>query len=297
VIHVVEKLEVSQRRACRVLEQHRSAQRYEPRIADDEPRLIRDMYELVRRFPRYGYRRIWDELCKLGWRVNIKRIFRLWRKESFKVARKQRKKRRLGTSENSVIRHRAEHKDHVWTWDFKHSRDERGRPLKWLSIIDEYTRESLLLEVERSIRAEDVLDHLRDLFLIRAVPGHIRSDNGPEFIAQAIRDFLAAADVGTLYIKPGAPWENGYAESFHSRLADELIEAELFVDLVDAQEMAAWWKNFYNHRRSHSSLGYQTPAAFAATLAVPPVGAAPLPPEQPASVSYPEHLTLTGSGT
>jgi putative transposase len=156
VIHVVEKLEVSQRRACRVLEQHRSAQRYEPRIADDEPRLIRDMYELVRRFPRYGYRRIWDELCKLGWRVNIKRIFRLWRKESFKVARKQRKKRRLGTSENSVIRHRAEHKDHVWTWDFKHSRDERGRPLKWLSIIDEYTRESLLLEVERSIRAEDV---------------------------------------------------------------------------------------------------------------------------------------------
>jgi putative transposase len=142
-----------------------------------------------------------------------------------------------------------------------------------------------------------VLDHLRDLFLIRAVPGHIRSDNGPEFIAQAIRDFLAAADVGTLYIKPGAPWENGYAESFHSRLADELIEAELFVDLVDAQEMAAWWKNFYNHRRSHSSLGYQTPAAFAATLAVPPVGAAPLPPEQPASVSYPEHLTLTGSGT
>jgi putative transposase len=297
VIHVVEKLEVSQRRACRVLEQHRSTQRYEPRIADDEPRLIRDMYELVRRFPRYGYRRIWDELCKLGWRVNIKRIFRLWRKESFKVARKQRKKRRLGTSENSVIRQRAEHKDHVWTWDFKHSRDERGRPLKWLSIIDEYTRESLLLEVERSIRAEDVLDHLRDLFLIRAVPGHIRSDNGPEFIAQAIRDFLAAADVGTLYIKPGAPWENGYAESFHSRLADELIEAELFVDLVDAQEMAAWWKNFYNHRRSHSSLGYQTPAAFAATLAVPPVGAAPLPPEQPASVSYPEHLTLTGSGT
>lgn len=295
--HVQEKLKVSQRRACRVLQQQRSTQRYEPQTADDEARLVAEMHEHVRRNPRYGYRRIHSELGKAGWRVNRKRIFRLWKKEGFKVPQKQRKRRRLGTSENSVIRRRAEHKDHVWCWDFKHSRDERGRPLKWLSIIDEYTRESLALEVERSIKADDVLDHLRDLFLIRGVPGHIRSDNGPEFIARAIREFLAAAGVGTLYIKPGSPWENGYAESFHSKLTDELTDAEEFIDLADAQEMAAWWRNFYNHRRPHSSLGYQTPAAFAATLAAPPVGAAPLPPAQPASGNYPEHLTLTGSGT
>jgi putative transposase len=297
VKHVVDKLEVSQRRACRVLEQHRSTQRYQPRIADDERRLIAEMHEHVRRNPRFGYRRIHTELHKSGWPVNRKRILRLWRKESFKVPRRQRKKRRLGTTENSVMRQRAGHRDHVWCWDFKHSRDERGRPLKWLSIMDEYTRESLVLEVARSIKASDVLDHLRDLFLIRGLPRHIRSDNGPEFIARAVRDFLAAANVGTLYIEPGSPWENGYAESFHSRLTDELINAEEFIDLPDAQEMAAWWRSFYNHRRPHSSLDYQTPAAFAAKLAVPPVGAAPLPPEQPASVTYPEHLTLTESGT
>lgn len=288
---------MSQRRACRVLDQQRSTQRYEPRRAADEPRLLAAMHEHVRRHPRFGYRRIHRELVTTGWRVNRKRIFRLWKQEGFKVPQKQRKRRRLGTSENSVIRHRAEHKDHVWCWDFKHSRDERGRPLKWLSIVDEFTRESLALEVERSIKAEDVLDHLRDLFLIRGLPRHIRSDNGPEFIAGAIQSFLAAAGVGTLYIKPGSPWENGYAESFHSKLGDELIEAEEFVDLADAQEMAAWWKNYYNHRRPHSSLKYMTPAAFAATLAVPPVGAAPLPPAQPASPPYPAHQTLTGSGT
>ena len=196
--------------------------------------------------------------------MNRKKIWRLWRKEGFKVPQKQRKKRRLGNSENSIVRFRPQHKNHVWTWDFIHDRDERGRPLKWLSLVDEYTRECLALEVERSMTAWDVVDVIRQVVLIRGVPGYIRSDNGPEFIAQAIRSWLESAGIGTLYIAPASPWENGYAESFHSRLRDELLNAELFADLREAKALAASWQNEYNHRRPHSSLGYLAPAAFAA---------------------------------
>ena len=227
------------------------------------------MHELVREHPRYGYRRIWTKLRLEGWRggrVNRKRIYRLWRQECFKVPRKQRKKRRMRSSENAITRYRALDKDHVWCWDFIHDRDERGRALKWLSIVDEYTRKCLALEVNRSITARDVIDILAELFIIRGVPEHIRSDNGPEFIADAIGEYLNRADAGVKYIEPGSPWENGYAESFHSRLRDELLNAELFMDLRDAQGHAARWKNEYNHRRPHSSLGYQTPAMFAAGL-------------------------------
>ena len=155
------------------------------------------------------------------------------------------------------------HKDHVWAWDFIHDRDENGRPLKWLSIVDEPTRECLALEVERSIKATDVIDIVSQLMLVRGTPGYLRSDNGPEFIANALKDYLAKVDVGTLYIEPGAPWENGYAESFHSRLRDELLNAELFVDLREAKGLAERWRGDYNHRRPHSSLGYQTPAEYA----------------------------------
>jgi transposase InsO family protein len=226
--------------------------------------LIGRLHELVRQHPRYGYRRMWALLRGEGWRVNCKRIWRLWRKEGFKVPQKQRKKRRLGSSENGIVRFRPQHKGHVWTWDFIHDRDEHGRPLKWLSLVDEYTRECLALEVERSMTAWDVVDVIRQVVLIRGVPGHIRSDNGPEFIAQAIRSWLESAGIGTLYIAPASPWENGYAESFFSRLRDELLNAELFADLREAKALAASWQNEYNHRRPHSSLGYLTPAAFAA---------------------------------
>jgi putative transposase len=286
---------VSERRACRVLGQARSTQRYRRRIRDDEASLVRAMHELVRRHPRFGYRRIHALLRREGWRVNRKRVHRLWQQEKLKVPQKQRKKRRLGTSDGGVGRRRATHKDDVWAWDFIHDRDGHGRPLKWLSIVDEHTRECLALEVGRSMKAKDVVAIISQVMLIRGAPKHLRSDNGPEFIASALRRFLAAAGVRTLYIEPGSPWENGYAESFHGRLRDELLSVELFADVADARALAGPWKNDYNHRRPHSSLGYLTPAEYAASLTGPAVGAAPLPPAQSAGEHHAPTLIATGT--
>jgi len=296
VRHVQSAEEVSQRRACRVLSQPRSTQRYRPRVPDDEAALWAAIHGVVRRHPRYGYRMVWAKLRQAGWRVNKKRVYRLWKREGFKVPQKQRKKRHLGTSENGCGRRSAEGKNDVWAWDFIHDRDEQGRPLKWLSVVDEFTRECLVLEVERHLTAADVVALVSEGMAIRGAPRHIRSDNGPEFIARALRRFLGAAEVETLYIEPGAPWENGYAESFHSRLRDELLDAEIFTGLRDAKALAAGWKNEYNHRRPHSSLGYRTPAAYAATLAGPAIGAAPLPPARQAEEPV-EALTLITAGT
>jgi putative transposase len=222
------------------------------------------MLELVRRHPRYGYRRVWALLRMEGWLANRKRIWRLWKIEGLKVPQKRRKRMRLGTSDNGCIRRRAERKDDVWAWDFIFDRTENGRSIKWLSVIDEFTRECLVLEVNRTMTANDVVDVLIDLAALRGLPRHIRSDNGPEFIAGAIRSWLAGAKVQTLYIEPGSPWENGYAESFHSRLRDELLDVEVFMSLAEAKALAMAWRLEYNHRRPHSSLKYQTPAAFAA---------------------------------
>ena len=230
---------MSQRRACRALGQPRSTQRYRPRVPDDEPALVAAMERLACRYLRYGYRRIWALLRQDGWWVNRKRVYRLWRREGLKVPQKQRKKRRLGHSENGCVRRGAACPDDVWAWDFIHDRDERGRPLKWLSLVDEFTRECLVLEVQRHLTAAEVVDLVSEVMAIRGVPRHIRSDNGPEFIARALRAFLEAADVETLYIEPGSPWENGYAESFHRRLRDELLDAEIFTGLRDAKALAA----------------------------------------------------------
>ena len=174
-----------------------------------------------------------------------------------------------------------------------HDRDERGRPLKWLSIVDEFTRECVALEVARSMKADDVLNVLRDLLLIRGVPRHIRSDNGSDFIARAIRNLVKKAGIETLYIEPGSPWQNGDAESFHSRLRDELLDAELFADLQEAEVLASRWRGDYNHRRPHSSLGYVAPAAFASRQAPAPVGALPLPALEPDAATP----TLVPGGT
>jgi putative transposase len=282
VTHVQRQLGQSERRVCRVLDQPRSTQRYRPVEREDQERIVTRMHELVRRHPRRGYRMMCGMLRLEGFRVNFKRVHRLWRREGFKVPSKQHKRRRLGHGANGILRRRAEHKDHVWCVDFIHDTDERDRPLKWLSVVDEYTRECLALEVDRSITAANVVEVLTELFMIRGVPVHIRSDNGPEFVAEAIKHLAAITGVENLYIAPGSPWENGYVESFHGRLRDELLNAEVFADVREAKALAAAWKNEYNHRRPHSSLGYVPPAVFAATLAVPPVGAAPLPPARPA---------------
>jgi len=293
---------VSERRACKVVGQPRNTHRYRPcpRKKSEDALIAMKMHELVRRCPRFGYRRIHVLLVRVGFRINRKRVWRLWKQEGFKVPIKQVKKRRLGCSKNGIVRRRAEHVDHVWAWDFIHDRDENGRAIRWLSIVDEFTpggRECLCLEGRRSFKSGDVLDVLRELFVVRGVPGNIRSDNGPEFVAQAIREFLETAQVQTLYIAPGSPWENGYAESFHSRVRDELLDAELFADLGEARVLASRWKNDYNHRRPHSSLGYRTPAEYAsqlrASLRQPPVGATPLPPA--ASADQPSTLITTGT--
>jgi putative transposase len=256
--------QVSQRRACRLLGQPRATQRLKPADRSAGEELVKRVLELVRRHPRYGYRRIWALLRAEGFRVNRKRVHRVWREQGLRVPRRQRKKRRLGASANGCVRHRATHRGHVWAWDFIHDRTADGRPLKWLSVVDEYTRECVALEVRRGMTAAAVVEVLAGLVRERGAPGHIRSDNGPEFIAKAIREWLARAGIGALYIEPGSPWENGYAESFHSRLRDELLEREEFTTLLEAQVLGRDWRREYDHERPHSALGYQTPAAFAA---------------------------------
>jgi transposase InsO family protein len=246
------------------LGQPRSTQRYRARDDSvDEQRLVKELHALAARYPRYGYRMMTAKLRQAGWSVNFKRVYRLWQREGLKVPKRTVKRRRLGHSVNSCVRRRAERKDHVWTWDFIHDRTASGRPLKWFAITDEYTRECLALEVDRSLPSDRVLEVLTHLFLTRGVPEHIRSDNGPEFIATAIRGHAQRAGLELLYIEPGAPWQNGYAESFFSRLRDELLNVEEFTNLAEARWFAQRRLHEHNEERPHSSLGYQTPSEFA----------------------------------
>ncbi len=249
--------------------QPRSSQRYEGRKAHRDRALVERMIELSRANPRYGYRRVWAMLRREGWRVNKKRVHRLWRKEGLKVPDKQRKRRRLakleGTSENGCTRRRAERRNHVWSYDFAMDETEDGRRLKMMPIVDEYTRECLSINVERSITADDIVATLASLFRRRGEPEFIRSDNGPEFIAKAIKRWLEVSGVGTLYIEPGSPWENAYSETFISRFSDELLKREVFADLLEAKVLVEDYRGHYNHHRPHSALGYRTPAEFAAT--------------------------------
>jgi transposase InsO family protein len=194
-------------------------------------------------------------------------VFRLWQREGLKVPQKKRKRRRLGMSANGCHRRRAEGPNDVWCWDFIFDRTSSGSQIKWLSMIDEFTRECLVLKADRGITSDDVVDALAELFAIRGVPNHIRSDNGPEFTANELRAWLGRVGVSTLYIEPGSPWENGYAESFHSRFRDECLALEVFDGLCDARAITAAWKDDYNHRRRHCALGLQTPAGFAAARA------------------------------
>ena len=276
-----------------MLGQARSSQRYPRKVRADEPGIVARMHELVRAHPRYGYRRIGALLRAEGFRINRKRVWRLWQQAGFKVPQQQHKRRRLGVAANGIVRRRAEGINDVWCWDFIHDRDQAGRPLKWLLLEDEFTREGLAVEVARSMKAVDVIDVLAQVLLVRGVPRHLRSDNGPEFIATALRQYLAQAGVGTLYVEPGAPWQNGYAESFGGRFRDELLNAEVLADLAEARELSNWWRSEYNHRRPHSSLGYVAPAAFAATLRPAPVAALPA----PAAAGRNDRPTLITPGT
>ena len=264
VAKLVDKLGTSERRACRVLSQPRSSQRRPSAPRHDEGAVIKRMRELARARPRFGYRRIAALLRQEKFRASATRILRLWRKEGLNVPRKKRKRRALGSGAASVLARPAQAANDVWCWDFTFDRTAAGSPLKWLSIIDEFTRECLCLKVDRGITSEAVIDWLAELLAMRGAPRCIRSDNGPEFIARAIRQWLARVGVETLYVEPGSPWQNGYAESFHGRFRDEFLGLEQFESLAAARKLTAAWKDDYNHRRPHGSLGYQTPAAFAA---------------------------------
>ncbi len=257
---VRDKLGVSERRACRVLGQHRTTQRHVPRGREDEERLVADMIELARQYGRYGYRRIAALLRDAGWQVNDKRVERLWRREGLKVPYKQPKKGRLWLDDGSCIRLSAEYTNHVWSYDFVHHRTDDGRVFRTLNVLDEHSRECLAIRIKRKLNSIDVIDVLTDLFILRGVPAFIRSDNGPEFIAKAVRDWIAAVGAKTAYIQPGSPWENGYVESFNARLRDELLNGEIFYSLREAQIVIAQWRKHYNTKRPHSALGYRPPA-------------------------------------
>ncbi len=251
--------QVSERRACRVLGQARSTQRRKRAVPDDEPRLIREMVELATQYGRYGYRRVTALLRRKGWQVNHKRIERLWRQEGVKVPFKQPKRRRLWFNDGSCIRLRPRYRDHVWSYDFVHCRTHDGRAFRMLNLMDEYTRECLAIDVERRLNSEHVLERLSDLFVRRGVPDHIRSDNGPEFTAERVREWLKKVEVKTLFIEPGSPWENGYIESFNGKLRNELLDGEIFDTLLEAKVLIERWRKEYNTIRPHSSLGYRAP--------------------------------------
>ena len=255
---------MSERRACKALEIARSTLRYEAKKKPDEQALTQRIIELARLHPRYGYRRINKLLQREGWLVNRKRVHRIWKQEGLKVSQPRKRKRtRWGGSENSCVRRRAEHMNHVWSWDFVQDQTSDGKALRILSVVDEFTRECLLLLVARSINHEQVIDALCELFRQRGVPNYIRSDNGPEFIANALRNWLGTMDIGPLYVEPGSPWENAYVESFHARLRDEFLNLELFTSLLEAQVLIEDFRHEYNHHRPHSSINYQTPNEFA----------------------------------
>jgi putative transposase len=285
VDHVRAELGLSERRVCRVLGQHRSTQRKIPTSSDDEAALAADIIALALQYGRYGYRRITALLREAGWRVNKKRVERIWRQEGLKVPQKQPKRGRLWLNDGSCIRLRPEHPNHVWSYDFVEDRTHDGRKFRMLNLIDEFTRECLAIRVSRKLKAVDVIDMLSDLFILRGVPAHIRSDNGPEFVAKAVRDWVSAVGAKTAYIEPGSPWENGYCESFNSKLRDELLKGEIFYTLKEAKIVIESWRRHYNTARPHSSLGYKPPAPEAVLW--PAAQSRPAPPATPAVAPRP----------
>ncbi len=249
---------------CRALGQHRSTQRRipkGPKDRDDEERLTADIIELAHRSGRYDYRKIAALLrSTAGWVVNDKRVERLWRREGLKLPAKQPKRGRLWLSDGSCIRLRAERKNHVWSYDFVEYRTHEGRKYRMLNVVDEFTPECLVIRVERKLKAVDVIDVLSDLFILRGVPENVCSDNGPEFIASAAQDWIAAVGSKTAYIEPGSPWENGFVESFNARLRDELLDGEIFYSLAEAKIVIESWRRHFNAVRPLGSLGYKPPA-------------------------------------
>lgn len=256
----MERYPVSERRACRVLGQSRTSQRYSPIIVEEAGPLTAAIIRLAGQYGRYGYRRVTALLRAEGWHVNHKRVERIWRREGLKVPKKQPRRGRLWLNDGSCIRLRPCWPHHVWAYDFVQGRTHDGKVFRMLTVIDEYTRECLAIEIGRKLCSDDVLYCLSVLFARHGAPEHIRSDNGPEFTAQVVRDWLPRVGVRTLFIEPGSPWENGYNESFNGKLRDELLNGEIFYTLREAKGLIEQWRRHYNTVRPHSALDYRPPA-------------------------------------
>jgi transposase InsO family protein len=264
---VCNELGVSQRKACRTLDQSRSSQRYELTLPVKDASVLEAIKKYVKKRPRFGYRRITVELKNDGWYINFKRVYRIWHDDDLKGPRRKGRRRhgQDGCSDNACNKKKPEYINHIWSYDFVSEKLESGRKVRMLNIVDEYTRECLTIDVARRISSQDVIDVLRYLFLVRGEPAYIRSDNGPEFTAQKVKKWLKKMDVKTLFVEPGSPWENGYIESFNSHLRDECLDREIFVGIEELRYVVDRWRLDYNHYRPHSSLGYMTPAAYAAS--------------------------------
>ena len=262
VEHGCRQWKISERRSCWLVGLARSTHRYEVRTRPGDEELLKRVHAIVAKHPRYGCRRVATLIRRSGWVVNWKRVHRLWKREGLRVPTRQRKKRRLGHGETGIVRRRAEHPNHVWSYDFVWDQTEDGRMLKILPVVDEFSRECLTIEVARSITAQDVIQVLERLFAEHGEPEFIRSDNGPEFIAKAVQKWLTEHGAKTLYITPGSPWENAFSESFNSRLRDELLDRELFTSTTEARVLLEDHRQEYNEDRPHSGIGDKTPAEF-----------------------------------
>ncbi len=258
--HVLHELGVSERKACAVPGQQGSTQRRAPRAAEDEAALTAEVVELAKRYGRYGYRRITAPLRDAGWVVNRKRVERIWRREGLKVPQRQPKRSRLWLADGSPVRLRPGHANHVWAYDFVEDRTREGRKFRMPCVVDEFTREALAIRVARRLLSADVIDVLADLFITRGVPAHIRSDQGPEFVATAVKGWIAGVGAATAHIEKGSPWENGYVESFNDKLRDELLNGEVFHTVAEVRVLIERWRRHYNEKCPHSSLGYRPPA-------------------------------------
>jgi putative transposase len=284
----VAALGVSERRACRALGQHRSVQRHAAKPRPDEEALTAEIVALASADGRYGYRRVTALLRAAGWRVNAKRVERIWRREGLKVPRKQPKRGRLWLADGSCVRLRPERPNHVWAYDFVQDRTRDGKVLRMLLVVDEFSRECLAIRVERRLTSDEVLEVLAELLMARGVPEHIRSDDGPEFAATAVRAWLGRLGVGTLFIEPGSPWENGYCESSDGKLRDELLDREAFHSLREAQVLLEAWRRHHDMVRPRSALGYRPPAPEA-------VACPAWPPSRPAAGQGAHVVYHTGS--
>lgn len=259
------RLGLSERRACRIAGQNRSTQRHCPQVAPEDQALRARLRKISEQRPRWGYRRAHGHLLTEGWSLNRKRVQRIWREEGLRVPAKAKKRRRLGESTVPANRLKAEYPNHVWALDFQHDATNDGRELKFLNVVDEFTREALAIEVDRTINAEETVGVLERLATERGAPANVRSDNGPELTAQVLREWCRHGSTDTAYIDPGSPWQNAYAESFNARLRDELLNVEEFTSLAEAQMLAADWRADYNANHPHSALGMMSPTRFAAS--------------------------------